>query len=162
MGKDKAKDKKYHNWETPASSGTVISPRDACQSNRDLSQDHKAWVTALAKTTTEAVTREMAKDHVHYQALLNDRSAATIQTNLKVSSGTNGFKVMDPFDWTKDKSIYQRWQLWSEKARLILGAMEGDSEKTKISYFYHWINGEEMGHIESWKKQQNPHPPACI
>ena len=42
-------------------------------------------------------------------------------------------RIMDPFDWTKDKSIYQRWQLWSQKARLTLDAMEGDSEKTKIS-----------------------------
>ena len=108
----------------------------------------------LVKTITEAVTREMAKAHVHYQALVNDRSAATIQTSLKVSSGANGFKVMDPFDWTKDKSIYQRWQLWSEKARLTLDAMEGDSEKTKISYFHHWINGEGMGHIESWKNSK--------
>ena len=58
---------------------------------------------------------------------------------------------MDPFNWTKDKSIYQRWQLWSEKARLTLDAMEGHSEKTKISYFHHWINGEGMGHIELWK-----------
>ena len=58
---------------------------------------------------------------------------------------------MDPFNWTKDKSIYQRWQLWSEKTTLTLDAMEGDSEKTKISYFHHWINGEGMGHIESWK-----------
>ena len=91
----------------------------------------------------------MAKAHVHYQAILNERGAATHQTNLKVSSGANGFKVMDPFDWTKDKSIYQRWQLWSEKARLTLDAMEGDSEKTKISYFHHWINREGMGHIES-------------
>ena len=61
---------------------------------------------------------------------------------------------MDPFDRTKDKSIYQRWQLWSEKARLTLDAMEGDSEKTKISYFHHWINGEGMGHIESWKNSK--------
>ena len=57
--------------------------------------------------------------------------------------------------WTpsigQDKSIYQRWQLWSEKARLTLDAMEGDSEKTKISYFHHWINGEGMRHIEPWK-----------
>ena len=29
--------------------------------------------------------------------------------------------------------------------------MEGESEMTKISYFHHWINGEGMGHIESWK-----------
>ena len=74
--------------------------------------------------------------------------------SLKVSSGANGFKVMDPFDWTKDKSIYQRWQLWSEKARLALDAMEGDSEKIKLSYFHHWINGEGMGHIESCKNSK--------
>ena len=61
---------------------------------------------------------------------------------------------MDPFDWTKDKAIYQRWQLWSEKPRLALDGIEGDSEKTKISYFHHWINGEGMGHIESWKNSQ--------
>ena len=96
----------------------------------------------------------MATAHVHYQAILNERGTATLQTSLKVSSGANGFKVMDPFDWTKDKSIYQRWQLWSEKARLTLDAMEGDSEKTKISYFHHWINGEGMGHIESWKNSK--------
>ena len=91
----------------------------------------------------------MTKAHVHYQVLLNDRGTATIQTSLKVSSGANGFKVMDPFDWTKDKAIYQRWQLWSEKARLTLDAMEGDSERTKISYFHHWINGEGMGHSKT-------------
>ena len=61
---------------------------------------------------------------------------------------------MNPFDWTNDKAIYQRWQLWSEKARLALDALEGDSEKTKIFYFHHWINGEGMGHIESWKNSK--------
>ena len=61
----------------------------------------------LAQTIAEAVTREMEKAHVHYQAILNKRGTATLQTSLKVSSGANGFKVMDPFDWTKDKSIYQ-------------------------------------------------------
>ena len=61
---------------------------------------------------------------------------------------------MDPLDWAKDKSIYQRWQLWSEKARLALDAMEGDSEKTKISYFHHWINGEGMRQIEAWKNNK--------
>ena len=107
-----------------------------------------------AKTIAKAVKREMAKAHVQYQALLNDRSTAVIPTSLKVTSGANGFKVMDPFDWTKDKAIYQRWQLWSEKARLALDAMECDSEKTKLSYFHHWINGEGMGHIESWKNNK--------
>ena len=61
---------------------------------------------------------------------------------------------MDPFDWTKAKSIYQRWQMWSEKARCALDAMEGDSEKSKISYFPHWINGKGMGKIESWRNKK--------
>ena len=129
--------------------------QDACQSNRDLSQDREARDTTL-ETITEAVAREMAKAHVHYQAVLNDRSAAVIPTSLKVTSEANGFKVMDPFDWKKDKAIYQRWQLWSEKTRLALEAMEGDSEKTKISYSHHWINGEGMGHIEPWKNSKTP------
>ena len=81
MGKDKAKDKEYQDGETAASSETITSPWDAHQSNRDLSQDREAWDTTIAKTITEAVAREMAKAHVHYQALLNDRSAATIQTS---------------------------------------------------------------------------------
>ena len=127
---------------------------DTCQSNRDLSWDREARDAALAKTITEAVARERAKAHAQYQALLNDGSAAVIPSSLQVTSGANGFKVMDPFDWTKDKAIYQRWQLWLEKARLTLDAMEGDSEKTKISYFHHWINGEGMGHIESWKNNK--------
>ena len=132
MGKDKTKDKEHHDGETTATSETN-SPWDTCQDARrdiqDLSRDREAQDAILAQTIAEAVTREMAKAHVHYQAILNERGAATLQTSLKVSSGANGFKVMDPFDWTKDKSIYQRWQLWSEKARLTLDAMEGDSEK---------------------------------
>ena len=153
MGKDKNKDKEQ-DGETTASSETITSPQDTRQCNRVLSQDWEERDAALAKTITEAVAREMAKAHVHYQALLNDRGTAAIPTSLKVTSGANGFKVMDPFDWTKDKAIYQRWQLWSEKARLTLDVMEGDSEKTKISYFHHWINGEGMGCIESWKNSK--------
>ena len=57
-------------------------------------------------------------------------------------------------NWTKDKAIYQGWHLWSEKARLALDAMEGDSEKSKISYFHHWVNGEGIGHIKSWKNNK--------
>ena len=144
MQKDKNKEQ---DGETTTSTESITSPCDAHQTNRDLSQGREAWDTALAKTTAKAVAKEMAKAPAHYQALLNERSTTVIPTSLKVTSGANGFKVMDPFDWTKDKAIYQRWQLWSEKARLALDAMEGDSEKTKISYFHHWINGEGMGHI---------------
>ena len=119
MGKDKNKDKEQ-DGETAASAESITSPWHACQTNRDLSQEREARDAALAKTITEAVAREVAKALAQYQALLNDRSAAVIPNSLKVTSGAKGFKVMDPFDWTKDKAIYQRWQLWSEKVRLAL------------------------------------------
>ena len=32
--------------------------------------------------------------------------------------------------------------------------MEGDSEKTKISYFHHWIDGKGMGKIKSCKNKK--------
>ena len=147
MGKDKNKEQDGES----ASGKSITSPQDGHHTNRDLSQERESWDTTLAKTIAKAVAREMAKAHVHYQALLNERSTTVIPTSLKVTSGANGFKVMDPFDWTNNKAIYQRWQLWSEKARLTLDAMEGDSEKSKISYFHHWVNGEGIGHIESWK-----------
>ena len=130
--------------ETAASSKT----------NRDHSQDQEARDAALPQTITEAVAREMAKAHAHYQAIITEKGTTTLPTSLKISSGSHGFKVMDPFDWTKDKSIYQRWQLWSQKARLTLDAMEGDSEKTKISYFHHWINGDGITQIEAWKNNK--------
>ena len=152
MGKDKNKEK---NGESATSAKSITSHHDAHHTNRDLSQEREAWDTTLAKTIAKAVAREMAKAHVHYQTVLNERSTIVIPTSLKVTSKANGFKVMDPFDWTKDKAIYQRWQLWSEKARLTFDAIEGDSKKTKISYFHHWINGKGMGHIESWKNNKN-------
>ena len=147
MGKDKTKD-----GETATSSET----------NRDHSWHQEA---AVAKTITEAVTREtqtitevvarqIAKAHVQYQANTNENCAPTVPITLKVTSGSNGFRIMDPFDWTRDKTIYQRWQLWSHKARLTLDAIEGDSEKTKLSYFHHWINGEGISQIEGWKNKK--------
>ena len=168
MGKDKTKD-----GETTASKtqdGHWDSWRDSW---RGHSRGEKARDAALAQTITEAVAREtqtiaevvareMAKAHVQYQATVNENHALTLPTTLKITSGSNGFRIMDPFDWTRDKTIYQRWQLWSHKARLTLDAVEGDSEKIKISYFHHWINGEGISQIEGWKKQQNPHQPVRL
>ena len=138
MGEDKTKD-----GETTASE----TQDGHWDTQRDHSQDQEARDATLVQTITEVVTREMAKAHVHYQAILNERGTTTLPTSLKISSGSHGFSVMDPFNWTKDKSIYQRWQIWSEKARLALDAMEGDSEKTKIS----WINGEGMKQLSHGK-----------
>ena len=75
-------------------------------------------------------------------------------TSLKVTSRATGIKAMPPFDWTKDKAIYQRWQLWSKKTRHALDCMEGDSVKAKISYFHHWIDSTGMANIESWKNNK--------
>ena len=139
------------NKDSDGATGDLTSPQDACQAAGNLSQERESRDAALAKQVVEAIAREMAKAHVHHQALLNERGATAMPTGLKMTSGALGFKVMDPFDWTKDKAIYQRWQMWSEKARHALDAMESDSEKTKISYFHHWIDSEGMAKIESWK-----------
>ena len=96
----------------------------------------------------------MEKAHAQYQDLIKESHAAALPTTLKVTSGSDGFRVMDPFDWTMDKNVYQRWQLWSHKAKLTLEAMEGDTEKTKISYLHHWLNGEGISKIEGWKNSK--------
>ena len=67
-------------------------------SRRDHSQDQEARDASLAQTIAEAVTREMAKAYAQYQAIINEKSAPTLPTSLKISSGSHGFKVMDPFD----------------------------------------------------------------
>ena len=131
------KTKEHHDGETTASSETISSSQDARQSNRDLSWDREARDATLAKTITKAVARKMAKAHAQYQALLNDRSTAAIPTSLKVTSGANGFKVMDPFDWTKDRdgncgqrrldSPLMLWKLTQKRLRFltsIIGSME--------------------------------------
>ena len=133
---------------------SITSPWDAHLAACNLSWEREARDATLAKQVVEAVAREIAKAHVHYQAILNERGTAAMSTSLKMTSGALGFKVIDPFDRTKDKAIYQRWQLWSEMARHTLDAMEGDSQKTKISYFNHWMDGKGMGKIKSWRNKK--------
>ena len=96
----------------------------------------------------------MEKAHAQYEKLFRESHAAALPTTLKVTSSSDGFRVIDPFDWTMDKDVYQRWQLWSHKARLTLDAMEGDTEKTKISYLHHWLNGAGIAKIEGWKNSK--------
>ena len=135
------------------------------EANRDHSWDQEARDAMLARTIAKAVTqqtqsitevfaRQMEKAHAQYQDLIKESHAATLPTTLKVTSGSDGFRVMDPFDWTMDKNVYQRWQLWSHKAKLTLEAMEGDTEKTKISYLHHWLNGEGISKIDGWKNSK--------
>ena len=80
MGKVKHKD-----GETAATSETN-NPQGGCRdSRRDHSQDQEARDAALGQTIAEAVTREMAKAHAHYQAIFNEKGASTLQTSLKIS-----------------------------------------------------------------------------
>ena len=158
MGKDKAKD------------GDATTFTNA---NRDHSWDQESRDTALAKTIakavarafakqkaeetkliTEAFTRQMEKTQAQYEELFKASRTQNFPSTLKVTSSSDGFRVMDPFDWTMDKNIYQRWQLWSHKARLALDAMEGDNEKTKISYLHHWLNGDGISKIKGWKNSK--------
>ena len=158
MGKDKAKD------------GDATTSTDA---SRDHSRDQESRDATLAKTIAEAVagafakqkadetkliteafTRQMEKTQAQYEELLKASRAQNFPSTLKVTSSSDGFRVMDLFDWTMDKNIYQRWQLWSHKARLALDAMEGDNEKTKISYLHHWLNGDGISKIKGWKNSK--------
>ena len=75
--------------------GGAESVHDAHQANRDLSHEKDA---TLSRQIVEAVARETAKVTVHFQALLNERSALNLAGSLKVTSGAAGFKVMDPFN----------------------------------------------------------------
>ena len=128
---------KDKNAVTEGATADLTSPREACQTNRNISQEREARDAALAKQVAKAVARELAKAHAQYTAMINEMHAPAIPTTLKITSGVNGFKVMDQFDWTKDGDIYQRWQLWSEKAKHALNTMDGDTEDNKISYFHH-------------------------
>ena len=141
--------------------------RDRDQESRDASlakiiteavaQQTKSIVEAVSRQKseeTQALTdvfqRQMEETRAQYQELLKASCTQKLSSTLKVTSGTNGFRVMDAFDWTNDKNIYQRWQLWSHKARLALDAMEGDNEKTKISYLHHWLDGKGIDKIKGW------------
>ena len=95
----------------------------------------------------------MEETRVQYELLKASR-AQNFTSTLKVTSSTDGFRVMDPFDWTADKNIYQRWQLWSHKARLALDTREGDNEKTKISYLHHWLDGKGISKIKGWRNSK--------
>ena len=147
MGKDQSKDE------------------NAAAENKDHSRDQDTQDVSLAKTIAEAVAqqtqaiadvfqRQMEETRAQYEELLKASRTQNFTSTLKVTSSTHGFRVMDPFDWTADKNIYQRWQLWSHKARLALDAMEGDNEETKISYLHHWLDGKGISKIKGWRNSK--------
>ena len=116
----------------PAIEGASASgdtSREACQANRDLRWEREAREATLASIITETVAREVSKAHAQYTTWIKENCATTLPGTLKINSGVNGFKVMDPFEWTQDRNIFQCWQIWSEKAKHALKTMEGDTEE---------------------------------
>ena len=120
------------------------------QQKAEETQSITEAVAQQTKSITDVFQRQMEETRVQYEELLKASRAQNFTSTLKVTSSTDGFRVMNPFDWTADKNIYQRWQLWSHKARLALDAMEGDSDTAKISYLHHWLDGKGISNIKGW------------
>ena len=154
MGKDKTQD------ENSTTKNRDQESRDATLARiitEAVAQQTKSIVEAVSKqkaeetqSLTDVFQRQMEETPAQYEELLKASRTQDFTSTLKVTSSTDGFRVMDPFDWTADKNIYQRWQLWSHKARLALDTMEGDNEKTKISYLHHWLDGKGIDKIKGW------------
>ena len=58
------------------------------------------------QSLTEAFQRQMEKMHAQFDELLKASHTQNFPSTLKVTSSSEGFRVMDPFDWTMDKDIY--------------------------------------------------------
>ena len=119
-------------WGTLKTRSTVMQRLQVKQGSQPLPE--KSVMPTRPAGTSAMTTRKTAQITATFTAILNQNNAANMPTSLKVTSGAAGIKAMAPFDLTKDKAIYQRWQLWSEKARHALGCMEGDSVKAKIIF----------------------------
>ena len=104
MGKDKTKDEN-------AATENKDHSRDQESGDATLAQIITEAVAQQTKTITETFQRQMDKTHAQYEELLKASHAQNFPSTLKVTSSSEGFRVMDPFDWTLDKNIYQRWQL---------------------------------------------------
>ena len=111
-------------------------------------------VAQQTKSIADVFQRQMEETRAQYEELFKASRAQDFNPTLKVTSSTDDFRVMDTFDWTHDKNIYQRWQLWSHKARLALNAMEGHSDTAKISYMHHWLDGKGISNIQGWRNSK--------
>ena len=97
MGKDKTKDR-------DATTSTDAS-RDHSQDTALARTIAKAVAGAFAKQKaddtkfiTETFTRQMEKTQAQYEELLKASHTQNFPSTLKVTSSSDGFRVMDPFD----------------------------------------------------------------
>ena len=89
--KDKTRDK---------NATTSTDARDQDQESRDatLARIIAEAVAQQTKTITETFQRQMDKTHAQYEELLKASCAQNFPSTLKVTSSSEGFRVMDPFD----------------------------------------------------------------
>ena len=55
---------------TEGAMADLTSPREACQTNRDISHEREARDATLAKQVAKAVARKMAKAHAQYTDMI--------------------------------------------------------------------------------------------
>ena len=157
MGKDKTKD-----GDAATSSET----------NRDHSWDQEARDTTLAKTIAEAVAREtqtiaevfareMAKAHAQYQATVKENHASTLPSTLKVTSGLNGFRIMDPLtgQWTKLSTRDGNCGHIRLDLPLMPWGRLREHQNLLFSPLDQWRRDLKDRRME---KQQNPHQPVRL
>ena len=75
------------------------------QQKAEETQSIAEAVAQQTKSITDTFQRQMEKTHVQYEELLKASHAQNFPSTLKVTSSSEGFRVMDPFDWTMDKNI---------------------------------------------------------
>ena len=73
--------------------------------SKQKSEETKSIVEMFSKqkseetqSITEAFSRQMEKTHVQYEELLKASHTQNFPSTLKVTSSSEGFRVMDPFD----------------------------------------------------------------
>ena len=66
----------------------------------------------------------------------------------------NGYSLLETgpkLDWTRDKKIFDCYQIWKEKVELIFSsALEESSAKQKVSYLRYWMGEQGIPLIKKW------------
>ena len=88
-----------------AMGGAIGLVHNARQAYQDCSRER---ATAMDKRIADALVRNATELMAKFTALLNEKITTSMPTALKVTSGAAGISAMPSFDWTRDKTIYQR------------------------------------------------------
>ena len=121
--------------------------KDENAATENHSRDQDTRDTSLAKAIAEAVAQQTQTIAEVFQRQIE---AVSRQKSEETQALTDVFQRQMEETRAQYQELLKRWQLWSHKARLALDAMEGDNEKTKISYLHHWLDGKGIDKIKGW------------